>query len=165
VTLSLAPATSETRSPSRDRVIPTVLIAPLEDHRPHGNSLGNVAGRPFQANEPAKWVEQELCALSSAQFVCSLATNNAVSSLTLRPRLLKAYVNSVDIAKTAVVVVEIDFVEGEGGAQTRVYRGQLTRANWASTESEVENALRTALRRCLAQVRTDIEAQLALTPP
>ena len=160
-TLSLAPITPQRVSKPTGATIPTVTIAPLEDHRPQGNSLGNVGGRLFEANEPAKWIELELRALSSSRFVCAGAEIDAVSTLTLRPRLLKAYVNSLDVAKTAVVVVEIDYVRNDAAPETRVYRGQLTGANWASTKGEVENALRTALKRCLAQVQRDIETQLA----
>jgi hypothetical protein len=162
--LSLTSSVTSNRSVrARGEAVVQVAIAPVEDQRPHGHSLGQVGGRAFESGELTKWVGEELCALSTTRFACLPLQGTAATSLTLRPRLLKAYVDSVDIAKTAVVVLEIDFIGGDGAIQTHIYRGQLAGANWASTAGEVSRALHTALKRCLVRVQADIEAHLGNT--
>lgn len=137
---------------------PAVWIGPVEDRRAD-TSLGAIAGRPFGSAELSGWVDGELAALASPAFLV-VKERSGAPRLALHPRILKAYLSGFDVTKTAVIVLEVEFVTPDGKVSSRVFRGQDTGVNWATSEGEVITALRTALAACLEQLRADLEARL-----
>jgi hypothetical protein len=138
-----------------------IRVLPLEDKRMNTDNLGRVAGRVFSANEIGDWANQRLQRLSSTAFV--LVPDGGTGEpprLTLQPRLLKTYVDSVSVSKSAVVVIEVEFSSPASPNAVRVYRGQQTNLNWSSSAGELTGALEVALDRCALQLQGEIEARL-----
>jgi hypothetical protein len=142
-----------------------VACAPIEDKRLDPEVLGLVGGRPFSASEVSSWVLRSLTGLTSRSFSVRPAAGVENAPVTLRPRLLKVYVDSIRGTKTAVVVLEVAFVEASGREATLIYRGQHAGINWGSDEAEVTSALQKALGKCADQLRVDLDAQLARIAP
>ena len=146
------------RAPDPDA--PRVWIANIEDGR-SDTTLGALAGRSFSSAELPAWIDGELAALASPGFaVMTGPAPGARASLILRPRLLKAYVDSVNVTKTAVIVLGVDIVALDGTTTARLYRGQHASLNWATSGSEVAGALQDAAASCLEQLRVDLEVRL-----
>lgn len=140
-----------------------IYLCPLEDKRGGTASLGTVGGRPFHVADLATWISQELECLGSSSVEIVAAENIPdAAQFGLRPRLLKAYVDSIGLTKTAVVVLAIEFISPGGQSETVVFRGQHAAMNWASSEEEVTNALRLALAECMGKVRPAFNQRLPL---
>jgi hypothetical protein len=147
--------------PARDANAPAVWIGPVEDKRSDTSALGSVAGRPFSSEDLSRWVDRELASLSSPSFVLAEKGNTAgTARLILRPRILKAYVDGLAVSKTAVIVLEVEFISPDGSVSSSLYRGQHASMNWWTSQAEVIAALKDALASCLERIRVDIEARL-----
>lgn len=139
-----------------------IAIAPVEDRRADPSSLGQVGSRTFDAAELKGFVDEQLAALASRSFYVAKAppSSAAAPQLTLRPRILKAYVSGVGVTKNAVVVLEVEFAAAGAAPTSRVFRGQDASMNWANGQGEVASALRRATAACLEQLRGEIEGRL-----
>ena len=142
----------------------SIRLNPIIDMRPADASLGLVAGRPFTAGDLIQWIDHELAA-SASKTAHALDGMHDVADLdttTVSPRLLKAYVSSVSLAKTAVIVLQIDYTFPTGATETKIFRGQFAGANWSSTEAEVTNALKRAFANCAQKWIVDLNARLSV---
>ncbi len=120
---------------------PRVWIGKIEDGR-GDTSLGGLAGRSVSSAEVPAWIDGELAALASPGFVVVTGpAADVAASLVIRPRLLKAYVDGLNVTKTAVIVLGVDIVAPGGTVTKRLYRGQHASLNWATREDEVVSAL------------------------
>jgi hypothetical protein len=120
-----------------------------------------VAGRSFSTGGVAAWVDEALGGLSApAWFAARGEAPGSPAALTLRPRILKAYVDSLAVTKTAVVVLEVDLAGPSGPAETRRYRGQHASMNWASGEDEVRNGLHAAMADAAQKLSAEVDAWL-----
>lgn len=154
---------AESPEPRGGAALPVVLFEPVVDGRAAGSEeLGAIGGRPFSAGELVTWVDRELSGLGTASFtVARQPPAGGPPALTVRLRVLKAYVQSVNVTKAAVVVLQAQLEQPAGAAPvTRTVRGQHASLNWASGEGEVTEALREALDACLDQLRADVESRL-----
>jgi hypothetical protein len=143
---------------------PFVLIAPVVDKRPDPESLG-MCGRAFSSAQLGNWVEHELRGMASDGFVTtSKLPSDTSASITLRSRILKAYVNAISTSKTANIVLECEFVGSGGTVSTQLFRGQDQCLNWSSGEEEVKNSLKRSLARCIDLIKADLNSRLALKP-
>jgi len=163
--LNLANAAPISQAPVSAPGTTIVACAPIEDKRLDPEVLGLVGGRPFSASEVSGWVLRSLTGLTSRSFSVRPAASVENPPVTLRPRLLKVYVDSIRGTKTAVVVLEVAFIEASGREATLLYRGQHAGINWGSDEAEVTAALQKALGKCADQLRIDLDAQLARIVP
>ena len=138
-----------------------IRLHAVEDRRSVADStLGSVGNRPFRATDLSEWIAQELGQLGGGLHVVTGSGEGPPPLLKIHPRLLKAYVDSVGLTKTAVIVLEIEFVPASGERETHVFRGQHAAMNWSSSESEVIDALRKALAQCMDKVRPRIAERL-----
>ena len=137
-----------------------IAILPVEDRRPDPNSLGEVGNRSFGSSELKGWVDEQLAAVASPDFVVVKGPAPRPPRLTVRPRILKAYVGALDVTKSAVIVIEVEFVPAGGASVSRVFRGQDASLNWGNGQGEVTRALQRATAACLEQIRGDIEHRL-----
>lgn len=158
-----APVTSSAKL-STSSTKPVVCVHTIDDQRPLNDELGKVGGRSFSAKDVPAWIEQRFRNLASPAFTLADTNTATKPALTIRPRILKAYVGSVDITKTAVIVVEVDYIGADDTITSLVYRGQHAAMNWASDEEEVRSALEKALNRCLTRVKADIEQRIKTAP-
>ena len=129
-----------------------LLLLATADMRPDGQALGRVGGRLFTSHDVRQWVDRAIAdALANEGYV--LAEDGA---LQIEPRILKAYVDSIDVAKTAVLVLEIQFTRGDRTSVKRIYRGQHAGLNWASGDGEVTLSLQRCLSTCLRAAIADV---------
>jgi hypothetical protein len=153
--LSPTPATPSPRRLAQiaaTRVNTVVQLNPVVDQRPSADTLGDVAGRAFNVGQVNPWIDQALHDLVAARFTLRTANDPSTPAHTITPRLLKLYVDNVNITKTAVVVLQLDFTAADGTRTEEIYRGQYAGMNWASTEGEVSASLRSALDLCLKKI-------------
>lgn len=129
-------------------------LLPVVDERHNQDQLGKVAGRRFTSDDLTEWVNVALRdSLQTEGFV-----SDPTAELTLQPRICKAYVDNVDIAKTAVFVMEFNYtVRGE--TESRTYRGQDAVLNWGSGKAEVTASLQRALQKCIRQMIVEVRAR------
>jgi hypothetical protein len=140
---------------------PLVHVVPSQDVRISREDLGVVGGRPFSGKDLPAWIDRAILKLGTEKFRISTGeTQPPDAALMIRPRLIKAYVDSITTSKTAVIVIEAEIVRPDGTALTRHFRGQDAGANWGSGEGEVIESLRRALAVCSAKMRVEIEALL-----
>jgi hypothetical protein len=149
---------------------PRVWIAGIVDARPDTSSLGSIGARPVSSADVTAWIDGELAALASPGFTARAGGEpNAGDRLAVRTRILKAYVDGVNVTKTAVLVLGAELTAPDGAVTRRTYRGQTAGVNWWGSEGEAAAALREAAANCLEQLRADVETLLhpgqAAPPP
>jgi len=159
--LNLCPrATTKTKTVSSDDHRQTIVLRPIEDRRPEGmrQQLGVVGGRGVLEKNSAAWVEAALIDLNGHNFrVVKSSDGQAPTGWLAKPRILQLYTSSLNVAKTATVVIELELVGPENKTSIHTYNGRIAAANWGSGEEEIENSLRKALQKCLKQMRSDLE--------
>jgi uncharacterized lipoprotein YajG len=148
LTASAAPQTSKTTA----AVGREINLLPVIDSRSDPAALGRVAGTLFTSDDASTWLANSIQqSLLTEGYVFSES-----ASFSVQTRILKLYVDSIDIAKTAVLVLEVKFSRADGRAVTRIYRGQQVGINWASGEGEVLASLRKCLTTCLREMIKDV---------
>ena len=127
-------------------------FTPTKDNRIDPEALGTVAQRGFNGGQIIEWVDHGLRALDSDHYTVRSAAHDQVPAITIHPSLLKLYVDSVSISKTAVIVIRLDFDLPKNRTAIKCYRGQYAGINWNSSASEVTSALNLALTDCLKKI-------------
>ncbi len=136
-----------------------VCLLQIEDQRTNSESLGQVAGRPFHADDLTAWIVQSFNDLAPERYVISEKVSKDEAPLAIKVIVLKAYVSNILSSKTAVIVLKLECCSKDKPASEPVIiRGQYAGPNWASTTSEVQGALQNALKQCMQQVLSQIDA-------
>jgi hypothetical protein len=164
------PLESPSLEGSRTRSGPacSAYLADVRDLREDPQSLGAVAEKSVQGKDAAKWVYG---AIRSLETNPTLRFTDAPASqpggLTLQVDLLKAYIMSVNTARTAVVVIKVHYSRDGSPLGDAVHRGSDTGMLWSGNAGESANALNMALSHVLTTLRPDILAhcQLAKAAP
>ncbi|MFT3866990.1 MAG: hypothetical protein QM715_00700 [Nibricoccus sp.] len=157
LTLATPVATSPTAS--APATMKQVCLLLVEDQRTNSESLGQVAGRPFHANDLPAWIVQSLNNLAPGKYLISEKVPKDDAHLAIKVCILKAYVSNVLASKTAVIVLKVEYsLKGEANPTPVIVRGQYTGPNWASGTGEVQTALQAALNQCMQQISTQIDA-------
>lgn len=144
-----------------ERVASTsVFIAPVTDQRLDPESLGHAGNRAFAAKAVPALLDTTLRVSLGTRL--PLVSGAEQADLVLQPCLHKCYVASVDVTKTAVVVVDVAFVHRGQDAGHRVYRGQHASMNWWNTDREFAGALQAAFDDCVRHIVSDAEARAKL---
>ncbi len=138
--------------PPDGRERPSARLLPLVDLRADASIMGAVGRRPVTAAETARWLQSELENALLANYRLGSADG---SLITIEPVLHKLYVSSVDITKTAVVVIELRITDPGGRNHSRHYRGQHASMNWNSTEGEILQAVQAAVRQCMNRIKAE----------
>lgn len=136
---------------------------PLLDERIDPAAIGAVGVQSYVATEAPAWIEQALRELGGRGFQTVAA--DAEGELVVEPRLLKLYVQNVDVTKSAVVVLALTFERAGHASTRRIYRGRHTSMNWWSSAGELTGALQAALADALDQIRVDLEARARASTP
>jgi hypothetical protein len=135
-------------------------LQPLVDERPRQQqeSLWHVAGRKVQAEELVHWIDSGLAQLSGEFFTVDTTPGAGdPTAWILTPRLRHAYASHLAATKSAQIVIEFELRSPLNGTTCRLVRGRRTNMNWASTESEIANAMRAALQDCLRKISTELD--------
>ena len=129
-------------------------LAALKDSRPDPSFLGDVAGREVQAVDFPGWLRGGLEAgLGPA--------DGAGVQLALEADLLKAYASSMPMTKSVDIVMRVRYLHDGASLVEKVYRGAHTSSNWASGDSESQQAFRAAVQSLVTQLRVDGAAYCA----
>jgi len=141
-------------------------FTPAKDCRLDRTSLGAVGGNIFDTGEVLSWLDQSFQTLGTAHWkAASQDPTTGAPVVTIHPSLLKLYVDSVSVSKTAVIVIQLDFeLPGDKTAQ-QIYRGQYAGMNWASGTGEVTSSLHHALDDCLLKINQSMEVWLPQLKP
>jgi|GEM_PF-2523403 len=159
--LDLSPPASKSEPVRREAKTGAVIVefATTKDCRLDPEALGSVAGRRFDGDNAGPWIDAGLKTLDSAYYTVRTDPRHPPATITAHPTLLKLYVDSVAITKTAVVVIQLDFDLPGNRTATRFYRGQYAGMNWGSGAGEMTSALHLALDDCLKKISQALELQ------
>ena len=131
-----------------------IRIGTIRDMRDDTQSLGMLGGRPISVSDSAAWLESGLKALADEQAIRLAGSDDA--ELTIRAELLKAYIMTLQMAKTSNVVATVHYDRPGAEDSPQMYRGHDTAVNWGNTADEAQGSLNRALTDLLTQVRTDL---------
>lgn len=147
-----------------DRFV-SIGVLPVEDARPEfsRDNAGTVMGRDVAGTDFTSWIFRHVSQLQGQRF---RATGTpATTGWLIRPKLRQFYASSLAVSKNANVVIELSIQSPTGEEFSRMYRGGLTAVNWWNSSAEIEGALGSALRSCLARMTTDLDTLIGNDRP
>lgn len=135
-----------------------VCWLPLIDERPDKHVMGQMGRSTFGAEHVDSWVMQ---ALQHGSPGSKLVEAYAPDSHTMgvRARLLRLYVQNVDLTKSAQVVIELEYLRAGTEPVRKLYRGRYTGINWWGTDEEIGRAFGRALQDCVKKITDDLVQQ------
>ncbi len=133
-----------------------VRLLPVHDTRADPTTMGSIGGKPVQSPDGPSWVMLALQTLGQDNHINLVAGDATDADIDVNVDLLKAYVISLTMSKSANVVVRAHYSHGANPPEDVVYRGVETGTNWASTQSESRGALGAALSQIVTQVHADV---------
>jgi hypothetical protein len=152
--LAVADPTSPAAHPhgrKDDAVRCRLALGEVKDIRPDA-SMGAMGTQVVQVADPAAWTRDGLGALS-LNHALEIVPADAHPDLTLKVELVKAYVQAMNTAKSATVVLRVGFVGRD--AAPKIYRGVHTATNWINGAGEMQGALKFALDDAVRQLSAD----------
>jgi hypothetical protein len=121
--------------------------------------LGQVAGRSVRAPADTKaWVREIMADLKQLGVMVQFGADSPAkpSAIDARAELKTAWVSSVTTAKTASVVLSMQYLRGGALLKAADYRGSISRANWNSGDAEIQRMVDSAFTEVLTQVTADL---------
>jgi hypothetical protein len=129
---------------------------PLIDARPDdARAVGQIGLDTYAAASVDLWVADALHGLSKASFK-AVSAEQPTAEFCIRPKLVRLYLQDVDITKSAHIVLDLEFFPPGKPSFTKLYRGRHTAMNWWGTNGEMSRALNLALKNCLQQISADL---------
>jgi hypothetical protein len=129
-----------------------VSVAEVKDARPDP-SMGGMGLRTVHAADPVAWARGGLGALSANKAI-ALTPAGEPADVALKVEIVKAYIEQVNMAKNATVVLKVSF--SPGGGEPRIYRGLHSAINWNSTDEEIQGAMDRALNEAVMALSADL---------
>jgi hypothetical protein len=124
-----------------------IAVTLMRDERSNRGTVGVIAERPFEAADVRGWVARKLAALD----VVSPRTGTLLTEVGIQ----RVYARAVATQIEGVVALRVAFTDVGGTTTERLYRGVVTRLNWASTQHELGLLLDDALAEALAKLAAD----------
>jgi hypothetical protein len=119
--------------------------------------VGQIGLDTYAAARVDLWVAEALHKLTKEPFNVAPAELPS-TELCIQPKLVRLYIQDVDVTKSAHVVLNLEFFPPGRPSFTKLYRGRHTAMNWWGTNSEMSRALNLALQNCLQQIAADLSA-------
>ena len=138
-----SPATQAVATPVPCRV----AVTSLRDERSNRETLGVIGQRPLEAADVRGWVAGRLAALD--------VVGPPAGTLMTEVAIQRVYVRAVATQIEGVVALRAAFTDAGGTTTERIYRGVVTRLNWASTQHELALLLEDTLTEALAKLTAD----------
>jgi len=132
----------------------------IEDQRLDATSLGHIGNDAYVAKSILPWVNQQLCALRGTNF--AEAEDPVKADLVIKPTLLKLYIQNVNIAKSAVVVLRLEFLRQGKPSGQFTCRGQYAGMIWSGSDEEMAGAIQEAFADCLRNLTASLELNIQL---
>jgi hypothetical protein len=150
---SLAPETAKPRC--------NLIVHSIVDKRHGKDGFGALSYVDSYAESVPRWVRDGLAALSQAHYRVSFDETGSPAPrqgqfLVIDVEILKAYLHTVVTAKSATLVLSVNYRPAGRPGQVRIYRSQKASVNWTASASEVEAAMNMAMTAILADIADDI---------
>ncbi len=131
-----------------------------------GTVLGQVANRPVRAPPDAQaWMRSVIGGLQNwgipVEFTDSTAEAPGVINTEIT--LKSAWVASATTAKTANVVLRVEFQQSTTAGQGTDYRGHISSVNWNSNDGELQAMVNRAFDEALSQIAADFRTRCVST--
>ena len=136
-----------------------VSVAEVRDTRADPQSMGDIGGRVVRAEDATAWLRSGLNSLGADKRLALSEAPAGEADITVRAELVKAYVESLRINKSANVVVRIRYAQGGADAGEKSFRGDDGGMNWASGDSEAQQVLNRALGEVVFALDQDLIAR------
>lgn len=120
------------------------------------DQMGTIGGSPVLASDIAGWVH--------TAFEQIHGYSPQAQGLSLDVEIVRAYLHSLSISKSANVVVRVNYARSAQVQASRVYRGADTSMNWVNGDIEMQNAFNRALKDMAQQVAKDLGQFCTATP-
>ena len=154
------PASTEAPSRASSKSALRVAWLATEDKRIDATSLGHVGSGAYVAKSILPWIDQQLCAVKGTNF--AKADDPAKADLVIKPTLLKLYIQNIDITKSAVVVLRLEFSSHGKPSGQFICRGQYAGVNWWNSDEEMVGAIQEAFADCLRNLTASLELNIRL---
>ena len=138
-----------------------VRVLEIVDDRMDPQTLGEVGGRTVRAPPDAHaWLRGVIAGLQQFGVAVQFGEDSpaAAQAIDARAELKTAWVASVTTAKTASVVLTVQYSHAVAPLRAVDYRGSVSRMNWNSSAGEIQGMLDDAFTQVLQQVSTDVRA-------
>ena len=146
-------ARAASRAPCRVRLVD------VKDLRDDPQAAGTFSDRFVHAEDAPAWLRSGLLSISRDPRL-AISDQTDTADLAVSVDLLKLYMETINQAKAANVVVRVHFGPSAPGDE-KVYRGAFTSLNWTGVSGEARGALDTALAQVLEAVDQDLANRCA----
>lgn len=164
--VTVSSPTAHTPAHAPEAVACPVRVVEIVDDRMDPKTLGEVGGRPVRAPADANaWLRDVISGLQQYGVVVQFGEETPAPARVIdaRAELKTAWVASVTTAKTASVVLTVQYLRADTLLKAVDYRGSVSSVNWNSSTGEIQNMLDDAFGQVLRQVTTDVRALCAQT--
>ncbi|QUD90043.1 hypothetical protein [Phenylobacterium montanum] len=138
-----------------------VRFGEVRDLRGDPGTMGEMLNRAVHVTDSATWVRSGLGALAADPHLSIAGDADPTADLVLDVDLVKAYLGSQNMAKTANVVLRVRWKRDGGPEDTSVYRGSMTSINWIGGEAEIRGAFNHALSNLTEDLHRDVLSRCA----
>ena len=124
-----------------------IAVAAVRDERSNRESIGAVGDRPIEAGDVRGWVARRLASLGTS--------GGPSTSLVTEVGIERVYARTVVTQLEGVVALRAVITDAGGARTERLYRGIVTRVNWAGTRHELSLLFDDALADAVARLAAD----------
>ena len=144
-----------------------VHITDIRDLRWHVPAAGKLSGRAVEVEQVAPWIRQALSSIfSDSRLRFDYRRDQAdPTDIVVEVEVLKVYLASLDIDKTADVVLRIRYRRGGVVLGEQIYRGAYASLQFSDGADEAMDALNHAMTIARDTVHRDILYECSSGPP
>lgn len=140
-----------------------VYVREVRDLR-HANerNLGDVDGHPVYGDDIVNWLNTGIETFDTHGFLIyrqshGITSDPAHANVEVGIGLLKAYMESIETSKVAMMVVKVTFNRRQTkNSVTRIYRGIDTSIDWLNTVPQINMAFERATEQVLSRIQSDL---------
>lgn len=139
------------------RVPCTLRVVKVIDDRMDPTVLGNVGGRTVKGPTDAQaWLHSVIGGLRNTGITVEFGeAETTPTDLSAKAELKTAWVSSAATAKTASVVLNVQYFRSGSMIKSADYRGSISTPNWSSGQYEIQSMIDRALDQALSQAAAD----------
>lgn len=163
LTPTFADNTGDTEdAPAKTAPACSVTFTSLADGRREALLVGAVGDRAVQSPQDVQaWMRAILTGLPrrgiNPQYAAASAAGGPASGPTAQFTLRMVWIDASEMDISANVIVAIDATGQNGRALHKVYRGRITKINWAGTSSEIQKDISDAFADSLDKIAPDLK--------
>ncbi len=131
-------------------------VGDVTDARSDTQTMGHLGGRFVKHDDTIGWLRSGFETLSMDKRIRMVEAANVGDGFVLNVALLKSYMESPAMAKSATVVVRVSYAKSGTPIGEKIFRGDHTEVNWGSGDNEARDSLNRALQEVIAQTHDDL---------